>query len=223
MSPKASPEPSAAAIMKKQYLISYNAISATLWFGVLARVVMHAAAEGVENGAVYQNLEQYTRIVQTGAGLEVLHSLLGLVRAPFFTTAMQVASRLILVWVVGYQFPQTTKYSPAYSSMLLAWSITEVIRYSYFVFVLTNGVPKLWTWLRYNTFLILYPLGVASETWLIYRAIPPASKLDEKYGWALWALLATYIPGFYMLFTYMLKQRKKVMRAGANGAEKKRA
>lgn len=166
--------------MKKQYLISYNAISATLWFGVLARVVLHAAAEGVENGAVYTELERYTRLVQTGAGLEVLHSLLGtwtlqhssyirmerererhggtlmlmlmvtkgVVRAPLFTTAMQVASRLLLVWVVGYQFPQTTKYSPAYSSMLLAWSITEVIRYSYFVFALTDSVPKLWTWLR---------------------------------------------------------------------------
>lgn len=154
-----------------------------------------------------------------------------MVRAPLFTTAMQVASRLLLVWGIGYQFPQTTQYSPAYSSMLVAWSVTEVIRYSYFVFALTDSVPKLWTWLRcvasflyrvehlslirdrYNTFLILYPLGVASETWLIYRAIPPASKIDERYGWGLWAVLATYIPGFYTLFTYMLKQRRRILRA----------
>jgi very-long-chain (3R)-3-hydroxyacyl-CoA dehydratase len=78
------------------------------------------------------------------------------VRAPLFTTAIQVASRLILVWVVGYQFPQTTKWSPAYSSMLLAWSVTEVIRYGYFVFALSGEVPKLWTWLRY-VFSPLYP------------------------------------------------------------------
>lgn len=65
-----------------------------------------------------------------------------------FTTAMQVASRLLLVWGVGYNFPQTTKWSPAYSSMLLAWSVTEVVRYGYFVFVLTGGVPRFWTWLR---------------------------------------------------------------------------
>ncbi|KAL1606238.1 hypothetical protein SLS60_003640 [Paraconiothyrium brasiliense] len=215
MPPKPNTEPSAGAQMKKQYLISYNAISATLWFGVLARVVMHAAAEGVENGKVYENLERYTRLVQTGACLEVAHSLLGIVRAPLFTTAMQVASRLLLVWGIGYQFPQTTKYSPAYSSMLVAWSVTEVIRYSYFVFALTDSVPKLWTWLRYNTFLVLYPIGVASETWLVYKAIPPASKIDEKYGWGLWAVLATYIPGFYTLFTYMLKQRRRILRADA--------
>jgi very-long-chain (3R)-3-hydroxyacyl-CoA dehydratase len=74
----------------------------------------------------------------------------GLVRAPLLTTLMQVASRLLLVWGIGYNFPDTTKYSPAYSSMLVAWSVTEVIRYSYFVFVLSGmGVPRLWTWLRY--------------------------------------------------------------------------
>ncbi|KAF1968177.1 PTPLA-domain-containing protein, partial [Bimuria novae-zelandiae CBS 107.79] len=197
---------------KRAYLIAYNAISATLWFGVLAQVVLLAAREGVESGKVYAGLERYTRVTQSLAGLEVVHSLLGVVRAPLFTTAMQVASRLLLVWGIAYNFPQTTKYSPAYSSMLLAWSVTEVIRYSYFVFALGGSVPKLWTWLRYNTFLVLYPLGVASETWLIYRAIPPASKLDEKYGWGLWAVLATYIPGFYTLFTYMLKQRRRILR-----------
>ena len=69
-------------------------------------------------------------------------------RAPLFTTAMQVASRLLLVWGIGYAFPATTRYSPAYSSMLIAWSVTEVIRYGYFVFALTDSVPKVWTWLR---------------------------------------------------------------------------
>lgn len=77
MPSNAPKEPSAVATMKKQYLISYNAISATLWFGVLARVVMLALAEGVENGKVYENLEQYTRLTQSAAGLEVVHSLLG--------------------------------------------------------------------------------------------------------------------------------------------------
>ena len=38
------------------------------------------------------------QVAQTAAILEVLHSLVGLVRAPVGTTAMQVASRLWLVW-----------------------------------------------------------------------------------------------------------------------------
>ena len=65
---------------------------------------------------------------------------------------------------------------------------------------------------RYNTFLILYPLGVSSECWLVYRAIPLASRLRAEYGYALWTILAIYVPGIYVLFTHMIKQRSKVMR-----------
>ncbi|CAI6341006.1 unnamed protein product [Periconia digitata] len=240
------------AYLKNQYLISYNAISAALWFGVLGRVAIHGQYYGLSDGHVYEESERYTRLTQSLAVLEVVHSAIGmlyplslffergssgessmvysltnpcsagLVRAPMLTTLMQVASRLLLVWGIGYNFPQTTKYSPAYSTMLIAWSVTELIRYSYFVFLLgKSGVPKLWTWLRYNTFFVLYPLGVASECWLVYSAIPPASKLDERYGYALWAILATYVPGFYMLFTHMLKQRSKVLKAAKTERAKK--
>jgi very-long-chain (3R)-3-hydroxyacyl-CoA dehydratase len=88
--------------------------------------------------------------------------------------------------------------------MLLAWSFTEVVRYSYFVFNLSGvGVPKLWTWLRYNTFLVLYPLGVACG---------PAGKVNELYAYGLYAILAIYVPGFYVLFTHMLKQRARLQR-----------
>ncbi|PSN66561.1 PTPLA-domain-containing protein [Corynespora cassiicola Philippines] len=213
---KTQDKPAPTHSLKTTYLLGYNALSALLWFAVLGRVVSIGAKNGVRNGKVYRDTEEFCRLTQSLAGLEVLHSLLGIVRAPLLTTLMQVASRFLLVWGIANNFPETTQHSPAYSSMLVAWSVTEVIRYSYFVFVLSgNGVPALWTWLRYNTFLVLYPLGVASETWLIYQAIPSASQIDEKFGFALYAILATYVPGFYILFTHMLKQRTKIMRSKA--------
>ena len=86
-------------------------------------------------------------------------------------------------------------------------------RYSYFVFTLSGlGVPKIWTWLRYNTFLILYPLGISSECWLVYQAIPLARQRNEGLGYALWAILAIYVPGSYVLFSHMLAQRRKIAR-----------
>jgi Protein tyrosine phosphatase-like protein, PTPLA len=45
-----------------------------------------------------------TAFIQTFALLEVVHSLLGWVRSPLQTTAMQVASRLFLVWGITEQF-----------------------------------------------------------------------------------------------------------------------
>lgn len=140
----------------------------------------------------------------------------GLVRAPLLTTLMQVSSRFLLVHLIAspHAFPSTSRPSPAYSTMLLAWSVTEVIRYSYFVFNLSGvGVPKLWTWLRYNTFLVLYPLGVASECWLVWRASGPAGERNELFKYGLWAILGVYVPGFYVLFTHMLKQRARLMRS----------
>lgn len=239
MPPKSSSPPTSkpktpSSPAKSSYLLTYNAVSAALWAGVLYQTLAIATHEirnarkagtffgsgsgnavlaGLSSGRVFGGLEAYTRWVQTGAGLEVLHSLVGLVRAPLLTTLMQVSSRFLLVWLIAYPFPQSTMHNPAYTTMLLAWSFTEVVRYSYFVFTLSGvGVPKLWTWLRYNTFIVLYPLGVSSECWLVYSAIPLASRIRKEYGIALWAILAVYVPGIYILFTHMLKQRRRVIR-----------
>ena len=105
---------------------------------------------------------------------------------------MQVASRLLLVWGVVNAYPDQTARSPFYSSMLLAWSITEVIRYSYFVMNLQGEVPVLVTWLRYNTFYVLYPMGITSEVILVWSASQAART---EIAWGFWAILTTYVPG----------------------------
>ena len=125
---------------------------------------------------------------------QLTFALLGLVRAPVSTTAMQVASRLLLVWAIVDPFPSLAK-SAVYSSMLVAWSVTEVIRYSYFVLNLSGYQPAFITWLRYNTFYVLYPMGISSECYMIYKAIEPARKLRQEYAWALQLILFIYIPG----------------------------
>ncbi len=107
---------------------------------------------------------------------------------------MQVASRILLVWAIVDQFPFLAK-SAVYSSMLIAWSVTEVIRYSYFVFNLSGFSPSFMTWLRYNTFFVLYPLGISSECWLIYKAIEPARAIRPELAWVLQSILVLYVPG----------------------------
>jgi len=107
---------------------------------------------------------------------------------------MQVASRYLLVWGIVYPFPEVAD-SPVYSTMLLAWSITEVIRYFYFVLTLDGYQPDGLRWLRYNTFYVLYPMGISSEAWLVYKAIEPAGALHPLLPLALYAILAIYVPG----------------------------
>ncbi|KAL7927924.1 hypothetical protein ACQKWADRAFT_318007 [Trichoderma austrokoningii] len=179
---------SAASPVKNGYLILYNAASALAWGMVLQGTVTSLVESGPES--VYLNVGEFTKWTQTAAAMEILHSLFGVVRAPLFTTLMQVASRFLLVWGVLFLYPYLAIQAPTYSSMLVAWSVTEVIRYTYFALTLSGMTPRILTWLRYNTFFILYPVGILSECSLVYLAARSA----------------------YILYTHMMAQRRKVMR-----------
>ncbi|KAF8693043.1 Very-long-chain (3R)-3-hydroxyacyl-CoA dehydratase, partial [Rhizoctonia solani] len=179
------------------------------------------------------NVGPIVRVVQTGALLEVVHVLLGFVRSPLITTAMQVASRVYLVWGVTESF-SATRSNPFYATMVLAWSITEVIRYSFYACNLAGSEPHFLVWLRYTTFYVLYPLGAWSENALTYSTLPNSSPLSGKWTpydylrgffvliWTPGALssdLATISLlnlriGLYVMYTYMIKQRRKVLGGG---------
>ncbi|KAH6888609.1 tyrosine phosphatase-like protein [Thelonectria olida] len=197
------------SVLNKSYLILYNSISAVAWSVVLGRTISLLILHGPKH--VYFGAGEWTKWTQTVAVMEILHSVLGVVRAPFFTTAMQVASRLLLVWPIVDVFPGLA-LSSWYSSMLIAWSLTEVIRYTFFALSLSGFQPKPLTLLRYSTFYILYPIGISSECNLIWKAIEPAGDVHPYFPYALYAVLAVYVPGSFILFTHMMSQRRRVMR-----------
>ncbi|KAK9436091.1 protein tyrosine phosphatase-like protein [Metarhizium brunneum] len=210
MADKPKPAAKQASPLKDAYLILYNFASAVAWSVVLGRTLAVLYLRGP--AAVYAVVGEWTKWTQTAAVMEILHSLLGVVRAPVSTTVMQVFSRLLLVWPVVNTWPFLA-LSPFYTSMLVAWSVTEVVRYSYFALSLAGALPSFLTWLRYSMFYILYPMGITSECMLVYAATGPAAERSSFAPWALYAILAIYVPGSYVLFTHMMKQRSKVLRS----------
>jgi hypothetical protein len=94
--------------------------------------------------------------------------------------------------------------------MLVAWGITEVCRYPFYIVSLSGGESKLLQWLRYNTFFVLYPLGAGSEAFCIYRALTEAKIESVPYYWVLVAILATYPPGMFM-GGYLVDARYKML------------
>ncbi|KAI1373401.1 PTPLA-domain-containing protein [Hypoxylon crocopeplum] len=217
--------------VKNGYLILYNAVSATLWLTVLGRVV-GAYVEAGGPQLAYPAVGEFCKWTQTLAGMEVLHSLLGVVRAPIFTTFMQVFSRYAIVWGITGLFPDLARgrgsgdsYSSlAYSSMLGAWAVTEVIRYTYFALSLSLGgkPPYALHWLRYSTFFVLYPIGISSEAYLIWRAVGPAKEgVSPLYSTVLFSYVAlVYPPSAYIMYTHMMGQRRKVLRTTKTQAKK---
>ncbi|KAI1413597.1 PTPLA-domain-containing protein [Hypoxylon sp. FL1857] len=229
MADKAKPVKKPSPV-KNGYLILYNAVSAVLWSVVLSRVVGTNLASSPQQA--YPVVGEFCKWTQTLAGMEVLHSLLGVVRAPLFTTFMQVFSRYAIVWGVTGLFPELALgrssgdgYSSlAYSTMLGAWATTEIIRYSYFALSLSSGgkPPYALHWLRYHAFFILYPVGISSEAYLIWRAVEPAkAAVSPLYSTVLFGYVAlVYPPSAYILYTHMMAQRRKVMKAAKTSDKK---
>lgn len=162
---RSAPKTPSPVPIKRQYLVIYNASSLLLWSSLLGRIALIPPLAGLSH--VYPSTGTFARNVQTLAIAEILHSLLGLVRAPVTTTGMQVASRLLLVWGIVWLFGQqlltsSTDNRPwgkgslmrdrygkeqesaarwnqlGYLGMMTAWSVTECVRYGYFTFFLVS-------------------------------------------------------------------------------------
>lgn len=166
---------------------------------------------------------------------EVLHAALGIVPSSPVTTAMQIASRVGLVQVLACGIDDANRKSAEVwqGMFFIAWTITECVRYSYYILQNFNLEVKPLTWLRYSTFLVLYPLGVTGELGTVYVALPAmAAKnvslaaagcslsgacgifpvLVSRLGFV--GMLVVYAACFPMLFGAMLAQRKKVLARG---------
>lgn len=208
--------------VRRLYLSAYNWAIFVGWFQVFYLALKTLKESGHER--VYDAVERPLLLAQTAAVLEILHGLLGLVRSPVSATLPQIASRLYVTWGILWSFPETRVHFLV-SSLVISWSITEIIRYSFFGLKEAFGASPSWhLWLRYSTFLILYPTGITSEVGLIYIA-SPYIKASEKYCirmpnkwnfsfdyfYAAILVLGIYVPGSPHLYTYMLGQRKKAL------------
>lgn len=99
------------------------------------------------------------------------------------------------------------------------------------------GVPRWVVWARYNSFWALYPVGIVSECVLVWRG--SCAVGEGAVRWGLRAVLGAYVPGMslswffffllmergeegkgadgvwvgsYVLYTHMMRQRRKVLR-----------
>jgi len=214
-SPRVGDQPDAKhydSVVRKAYLIAYNAVCAYGWTMILYHTCVDLFFFKWNYKTLYYGIGRDLRMVQSLAILEVFNSLFGMVRSPLFTTTGQVASRLFIVWfILHYLNSILLKENIAFTTLTFAWSVTEIIRYSYYMLSQLNAVPYFLTWLRYSSFLPLYPIGVASEMTLTFYSLEVAAKLHAAVFVGLSAILFMYPIGLYVLYTHMMRQRTKVL------------
>ncbi|EUC35757.1 hypothetical protein COCVIDRAFT_41016 [Bipolaris victoriae FI3] len=198
------------------YLTSYNLVFASLWASIFIRATSHALTSSRID--LFRATEPHARWIQTASLIEVLHAAFGLIKSPVSTTALQVVTRVIQVWMVWFCFPTSTASSNAYLALLLAWSTADTIRYLYLALNMHGRAPGWLVWLRYTMFYPLYPVGIGAEWWLLYRAAEPAASINGLIPPFFYFCLALYVPGSYTMYTYMMKQRSKTLKSAKKSA-----
>ncbi|XP_061648800.1 very-long-chain (3R)-3-hydroxyacyl-CoA dehydratase 2 [Phyllopteryx taeniolatus] len=207
------------------YLVIYNVVMTAGWLVIAVGLVRAYLARGSYHG-LYYSIEKPLKFFQTGAVLEIVHCAVGIVPSSVVLTGFQVMSRVFLTWAVTHSVREVQSEN----SVLLfvsAWTVTEIIRYSFYTFSLLNHLPYLIKWARYTLFIVLYPMGVSGELLTIYAALPHVQKmglysvtLPNKYNFSfdyhtfLILVMISYIPLFPQLYFHMIRQRKKVLGHG---------
>ncbi|EFR03251.1 PAS2 [Nannizzia gypsea CBS 118893] len=112
-----------------------------------------------------------------------------------------------------YLFP-LLRTTQSLATLEILHSLFGLVRASVMTTTMQVASRLLLVWgVIYNTFFILYPVGISSECFLIYLTVVNASGLLAIFRFAFIAILLVYIPGSYILFTHMMVQRRKVMKA----------
>lgn len=138
------------AKLQNTYLLAYNAFSFLLWSHLTLYTLSHLPEYHGENRVrdLYTDVFPLLSITQTLALLEVAHAALGLVRASPATTALQIGGKNLVVWTVMAKFPEIITGNDfglwGFVGCVLAWGLSEMIRYGFFVVQLGNGDTPNW-------------------------------------------------------------------------------
>ncbi|KAF4726287.1 hypothetical protein FOZ62_025460 [Perkinsus olseni] len=199
----------------RYYLTLYNTVQGLGW-----AYILHATL-GSPLFTVSPKVLTAMYLFQGLAVLEVLNAAAGIVRSNFLTTIVQVFFRDQVLYLL-YRCHSAGIESHGLLPMALAWSLAETIRYPYLALHMSRRAPPALTWLRYSSFLVLYPLGVYGEMRVIYDvlpvverdhilsvAMPNAFNFSFNYAAFLKFLLFLYPLGLLLQYKHMLRQRAR--------------
>ncbi|XP_062423703.1 very-long-chain (3R)-3-hydroxyacyl-CoA dehydratase 1 isoform X1 [Rhea pennata] len=226
------------------WLIFYNIAMTAGWLVLGIAMVRFYMQKGTHKG-LFRSVQKTLKFFQTFALLEVVHC--AVVHTSVLVTGVQVSSRIFMVWFITHSIKQIQN-EESVILFLVVWTVTEITRYSFYTFNLLNHLPYFIKWasfyigfrrrnafrsstlidmlftIKYNFFIILYPVGVAGELLTIYAALPYVKKtgmfslrLPNKYNvsfdyyYFLIVIMFSYIPLFPQLYFHMLRQRRKVL------------
>ena len=204
--------------IKSLYLFIYNIIQFFGWMFFFIKVSL-GLIKKQSIFEIYDETHCILEYCQYGAFLEIIHSLLGIVKSSIIATSIQILGRIAIVAVLQ-NFRSSV--SSGYLFLYFAWSIIEMIRYSYYLFSIIKSekksftIPYILKWCRYSFFILLYPTGVTGEIITLLNAKKDLEKykLGNKYtyGDLVYPIFILYIPSLIFLYRHLFLLRNKALK-----------
>ncbi|KAL7247569.1 hypothetical protein ACSBR2_002479 [Camellia fascicularis] len=198
------------------YLFAYNFLQALGWAISLSRILCNLVSTKSFNGA-YSSSGQLICLLQTVSFLEVVHGAIGIVPSGVLLPLMQWGGRSHFLLAIVRRIYEVQEL-PSVFVTFIAWCLIEVIRYPHYALNCVGSSPSLITYLRYTAFIVLYPLGLAGEMWLMYQALSfiktknlyadSFAGLPFTYYNFVRVLLLCYPFMWLKLYLHLLEQRK---------------
>ncbi|WEW61718.1 protein tyrosine phosphatase-like protein [Emydomyces testavorans] len=135
----------------RTYLLLYNALCLTLWTTITLRLFLLLLAlllpPTAHLPAIHAAFFPLLQVTQSLALLEIVHAAMGIVRAALGTTAMQVASRLVVVYgvmgmfagdgekrgILGGRETRARVGDWGFVGCVTAWGVTECVSTAFLV------------------------------------------------------------------------------------------
>ncbi|KAL1558651.1 very-long-chain (3R)-3-hydroxyacyl-CoA dehydratase [Salvia divinorum] len=200
--------------LRSAYLFLYNLVQASGWALSLFRIFSNLSSSKSTNGA-FSSAGELICILQSLAFLEVIHGAVGIVPSGVLLPLMQWGGRTHFLFAIVRRI-QVVQELPSVFITFVAWGVSEVIRYPHYALYCIGSLPKWITLIRYNAFIVLYPIGVfPGEMWLMYQALPfikkenlYADSLPFSYYNFMLLLLFCYPFLWLKLYLHLFKQRR---------------
>ncbi|WJX50290.1 very-long-chain (3R)-3-hydroxyacyl-CoA dehydratase [Trifolium repens] len=198
------------------YLLAYNSFQAIGWT-VSLTIILHNLLSTSSLTGTYASAGTLISFLQCAAFLEVIHGAIGLVPSGALLPLLQWGGRTHFLLAIVRRIHEVQEL-PSVFITFLAWSISEVIRYSHYAFSCLGNCPSWITYIRYTAFIVLYPIGVfPGEMWLMYQALPIINKkniyadsfssLPFSYYDFVKVVLVVYPFLWFKLYLHLFKQR----------------
>ncbi|KAL3989892.1 Protein tyrosine phosphatase-like protein PTPLA family protein [Acanthocheilonema viteae] len=153
------------------YLSAYNVSLFILHVYLLFTLLFKIFSDGNEYySSFWQNNANIIKIATALQLIDVAHALIGFTKGSYRVGLVQVCGRLAIIYIID-GCPDVQNSLTTFLLMIAYFSI-EIFRYPYYAASSLKIEISLLTWLRYNAWLLLYPVGLFLEGVTMYQSIP---------------------------------------------------